>query len=167
MFWVNDMEGEVTISNVSYKVKCKGYIYMFLNKEKEVLYIGKTYGIGITKRLKQHLQRGRSGKLADNRVEEVECIIYSEFESCSDCDLYEVYFINMFNPTWNSDCNTGDKLSVKLPNVKFKYYDEDLKFIELWNINISKKDIIKKQKEKELKEASLRLEQFYLNLIGE
>lgn len=80
------------------------YLYRFLNKERDIIYIGKTDNI--VTRMKQHF--GGKGHLSDDIYEDVASIEFLEFETKADMDFLELYFINTFKPVGNTKSLTVD-----------------------------------------------------------
>lgn len=91
------------------------YVYMFLNNEEEVIYVGKSKNLN--NRLIQHFEYSK-----DIWKKEVEFIEIYEFEDGATMGIYEIYLIDKFKPKYNKNdkyLNTNSKLI--LPNINPKY----------------------------------------------
>ncbi len=111
------------------------YIYKMINKNNEIIYIGKT--INIDQRLRQHMMD------KDKKwFKTVSKIYYAECLNKTDMDIYEIYYINKLNPLHN-------KQSVN--NCEFSQILNELNFVESsFNIKVELKKINKKMKEKRM-----------------
>lgn len=87
------------------------YLYQLKNDKNEIIYVGKT------KNLRQRLLQHAKYKSWFNEVSE---IYYHLFENKTDCDVYEIYYINKFNPIYNRDTRNEQMFSQKLLEVEFK-----------------------------------------------
>ena len=77
-------------------------VYRFLNKEQEVLYVGRT--INLKKRISVHL---KSGHLPKSCYDNLDVIQYIVFDTFLDMCLYEIYYINLYDCIYNKkdkDC---------------------------------------------------------------
>lgn len=97
----------------------KGYILYRIWYGDSLVYLGRT---------KQPLQSRIHGHLFKKpmhrsiNIELVTKIEYTEFQTESDMNLYEIYFINLWKPTLNVDDKCKDDLSVRLPDVEWKVF---------------------------------------------
>jgi len=91
----------------------KFYVYKWIDKEGNILYVGKT--TNITNRTTQHLQ---DKKWIDSNTE----IYYAELPNKTDMDIYEIYYINKFNPKYNIRHMNEAVFSLVLPELNFKLY---------------------------------------------
>lgn len=91
----------------------KYYVYKMINIENETLYIGKTSNI--ENRVKQHK---RDKYWMDDAVR----VYYSELKNKTDMDIYEIYYINKYNPIHNKDFMNENQFSIKLPELEFVEY---------------------------------------------
>lgn len=71
------------------------YVYKFINKKGEVLYVGRT--TDLRKRIMFHFAAKRKEALKN----EVDKILYAECECYGDSVIYEVYFIHKYESTYN------------------------------------------------------------------
>lgn len=101
------------------------YNYRFLNKEKEIIYVGKTKQ-ELKTRIRGHLS---AGHLPKECYEEVRVVEYIEFETEADMDFMEIWFINEFKPKYNKK-----SLSDKRPKIKI---NEEFEWIYFKSINNS------------------------------
>lgn len=101
----------------------KGFILYRIWYGDNLAYLGRT---------KQPLQSRIHGHLFKKpmhrsiNIELVTKIEYAEFQSESDMNLYEIYFINLWKPTLNVDDKCKDDLSVRLPEVEWKVFTTHL-----------------------------------------
>lgn len=111
------------------------YVYKFINKNKEVLYIGKT------SRLNHRLYTHFNSEMKDWKLE-VDYVEICNFKDGATMSIYELYYIDLYKPKYNIDCkykNTYTNLT--LPVVEFKKYD--FKTYNIINTSIKKVDINK------------------------
>ena len=102
-------------------------LYRFINKDEEIIYIGKTKHKNIRKRLNQHF--GNNGHLSNECYSEVIKVEYAKINSESDLIVYEPYYINLYNPKYNVELKKSDMLTIKLPDLVWKEIDiKDNKF---------------------------------------
>lgn len=114
------------------KIKVMGnYIYEFINKGNEIIYIGKT--TNLNRRIRNHI-------LDKCWFNEVNKILYAECTSRTDMDIYEVYYINKWNPCHNTQ---------SLYNCMFSQKLNELTFIEL-KINLKKNKKINPKRDQRL-----------------
>lgn len=95
-------------------LKTKSYVYRFLNKEDQVIYVGKTNNLN--KRYMQHFsKRGHLSKECYNSVAKIEYITEtSELNAL----LLETYYINKFRPKYNKLNKTYRATSIQDVNLK-------------------------------------------------
>lgn len=108
------------------------YIYKFLNKNNQLIYIGKT--IEVKRRYFQHLHEGGWKK------SEISKILYAECLSKSDMNIYEYYYINKLKPLYNKSLVNIDMPTIILPELEFKpyYFSKNPKKRKIGNKNIDK-----------------------------
>ena len=70
----------------------KYYIYRYFNKNEEVIYVGLT-SRPIQKRIKEHE--------VEELQKETYRIEYAIVETAADMRMYELYYINKYNPKFN------------------------------------------------------------------
>lgn len=95
------------------------FIYKFLNKDNEVIYVGKTNNIYA--RMNQHNQK----KYFKNK--EVVKVLLAQCNSPTDRDIYELYYINLYSPKYNDKQNYGIQFSFALPELEFYEYNDNVK----------------------------------------
>lgn len=98
------------------------YNYRFLNKEMEIIYVGKTKQ-ELKTRIRGHLS---AGHLPEECYEELYSVEYVEFETEADMDFMEIYFINKFQPKYNKA-----NLSSEPPKIMIDFDDEWLLFMNI------------------------------------
>jgi len=93
------------------------HVYKFLNKEKEIIYIGKSKNLNA--RLMSHFEYGK-----EKWKEEVEFIEYCEFKDGATMDIYEIYLIDKCKPKYNKNSiYKTTQYEIILPTPKFKIMD--------------------------------------------
>ena len=139
----------------------KNCVYRFLNKDNEVIYIGKAKDL--ESRIKTHEHLPKECYLERYKIE------YCTFETEDDMDFAERYFIPKYNPKYNTVLK-GKAITFKLPqldNVNWILYKEYIKENELTKeeileirqiiqvkdllLNIIDNSYVNKREEKELK----------------
>lgn len=134
--------------------KIQGFILYRIYYGEQLVYLGRT---------KQPLQnriRGHLFKKPMHRtlyIDHISRIEYAEFPTEADMNLYEIYFINLWKPTFNIDDKCTDNLTVSLPEVVWKPFETPL--WDRWKAEIDKqanKYTMRKQ-EQAAKEAALRI----------
>jgi hypothetical protein len=115
------------------------YIYRFKNNDDEIIYVGKTGNIKY--RMNQHFTAGHLPKECYDAVKEIEFV---KLSSNTEMDIYETYFINKYNPKYNTVNTYNEKCLLELPEVywqlfssnnKDRYLDIERKYVELLNKN--------------------------------
>ena len=80
------------------KKKAIRVVYRFLNKENEVIYVGKTEAL--SHRIASHFSRGHLPKKCYEEVNKIEFI---PMQSTVLMDIKEIYYINLYKPKYNSN----------------------------------------------------------------
>lgn len=88
-------------------------IYRFLNKDKEIIYIGLTNDIKRRFSGHDHLQ--------DSCYEEIEYIEYCVFNNSTEASFYEMLLISEYKPKYNKTFN-GYEHEIQLPKLEWKEY---------------------------------------------
>lgn len=101
----------------------------------KVVYVGRT---NQTLQARLHGHFFKKPMHRDINIELVTKIEYAEFPTVADMYLYEIYYINKLKPQLNKDDKARDKLTVKLPEVKFKEYTPPL--MGKWRAEIMRHD---------------------------
>lgn len=111
----NDMKESGGVESAKY------YVYKITDEEDMVLYVGQTKNID--GRVKNHLSN-------KHWILEGYKFYVFEMDSKTDSDIYEIYYINKFNPFYNVANSNNKSFSIDLPDIKFELYktisDEDL-----------------------------------------
>lgn len=94
------------------------YVYRFLNKYDEVIYIGKSKDV--MKRLKQHKHLSLVCYL---ETEKIQC---TKLKNNDESSIYERYLINKISPKYNREYSNNSKFSFELPEIEWS--DVDYKF---------------------------------------
>lgn len=112
-----------------------GYLYRFLDKNNNILYIGKT-SRSLLNRLKGH------NHLPDKCYKNINKIEYKEINNLSDLALLEIYYINTYLPQYNIDSKGTKPLSIKLIDPYKNWQELDC---HVCNINLNTHKQSKKQ----------------------
>nr|WP_195931217.1 GIY-YIG nuclease family protein [[Eubacterium] tenue] len=119
------------------KITEKYYLYRFLDREENIIYIGKTSNLD--RRIRNHLYG--NGGLSDECYSRLSKIQVLEFESQTLRDINEIYYINIFKPPYNKEYNY-DEDSVYIKGLgyeewkdldiesMFNFSDKDLKYMQ-------------------------------------
>lgn len=91
------------------------YIYKYLNKNEEIIYIGLT-SRPIKKRIKEHE--------VEELQKETYRIEYAKVKTEADMRMYELYYINKYNPKFNTRDLYVDGNQITLPELNFVPYLE-------------------------------------------
>ena len=114
------LDNEKLTEYTIYKVNEKYYVYKFLNKEGNVIYIGRT--TNIHNRMRQHF--GDNGHLSKQCYSEVSKIEYTTLDSEVAMVICEIYFINKYNPKYNtSDLYRGNMYLQEFENLLWCEYN--------------------------------------------
>ncbi|MBP2615819.1 GIY-YIG nuclease family protein [Chryseobacterium jejuense] len=97
------------------------YIYMFLNKENQPLYIGLTTNL-IGRIEDNHFKLVSTG-LDESCLNEISNILYHECLSSEDMKIKERFLINKLNPKYNISFNSNNEFSFDI-NIDWYSYDE-------------------------------------------
>lgn len=89
------------------------YIYRFLNKNNEVLYVGKTYN-ELLKRILGHVNLKL---LTDSQLREIDKIQFIEISNAFDWHILEIFYINYFKAKYNKEFQCQEEL-FKIINTK-------------------------------------------------
>ena len=116
-------------------------VYKFLNKNKEVIYVGRA------KNLKARLSGHRH--LDINCYKSIEYVQYITVKDVNLLDFIECYFIQKYKPKYNSIFNKGSKVfSIdELDRRKWRFYKEYKKHIHISNLeHIKKEEALERKK---------------------
>ena len=81
------------------------YIYGCYSPKRELLYIGKTNNL--KRRIKEHEKTSKW-------IDEVRDIFYSELKTNTEMGIYELYYINKYNPKYNILDNCNEHINLEL-----------------------------------------------------
>ena len=103
----------------------KNCVYRFLNKDNEIIYIGKA------KDLKSRLSGHRHLPL--DCYKHIYQVQYTTFEDENTLDFVECYFIQKYKPIYNSKFNNGEKVFriEELDKKRWKFYKDFAKHINI------------------------------------
>lgn len=111
------------------------YIYRFLNKTNEVIYVGRTNNI-IRRIRQQHF--GTSGHLPSTCYQQTKQVDFAQVESENDAKMYELYYIEKHHPIYNKADIGGGSFSVELPELPWEPFD-----FQATGKKITKQDVIR------------------------
>lgn len=95
------------------------YVYEFINKNNEIIYIGKTVNLNI--RMYQHFNDGHLSKKCYNETCNIK---YSECLNRDDMSIKERYLINKFCPKYNQQYNNNSKFNFSINDFDWKQLDK-------------------------------------------
>ena len=115
------------------------YTYRFVDTNENVIYVGYT-GQTMAKRISQHFTKGHLPKKCYKSIARID---YIKWDSKSDAQVMEVYYINKYHPKFNKLDKQGDKLNIQIedekewevyqvikkPNIKYEAEDGILTWI--------------------------------------
>ena len=90
------------------------YTYRFIDCNENIIYVGYT-GQGMAKRIGQHFEKGHLPKKCYKSIARIECI---KWETKSDAQVMEVYFINKYHPIYNKLDKQNDHLNIQVTDEK-------------------------------------------------
>lgn len=91
-------------------------VYLFLDGDSNVIYVGKT--VNLRKRLNTH------NHLPKECYTEIKSVRFAETNNEADALIYEVYYINKFNPKYNKISKTLDCTTINLKELEFVEYNQ-------------------------------------------
>lgn len=124
-----------------------GFLYRFLNKNNDIIYIGKTTK-SLAERLRQHNHLTTQCYQSINKIE------YMEIENEGDLHVLEIYYINKYLPIYNSGSKSSIISTIQLVSPPNAWKEFDFKAMGI-NIN-SHTQIERKASEKLPKEEIMR-----------
>ena len=115
------------------------YTYRFVDTNENVIYVGYT-GQTMAKRISQHFTKGHLPKKCYKSIARID---YIKWDSKSDAQVMEVYYINKYHPKFNKLDKQGDRLNIEIedekewkvyqvikkPNIKYEAEDGILTWI--------------------------------------
>lgn len=93
----------------------KYYIYRYYNKENEIIYVGLT-SRPMQNRVKEHEK--------DKLKNETYRIDYATVKTRADMQLYEIYYINKYQPKYNIRTLDKKGIHISLPELEFFPYED-------------------------------------------
>ena len=90
------------------------YTYRFVDTNENVIYVGYT-GQTMAKRISQHFTKGHLPKKCYKSIARID---YIKWDSKSDAQVMEVYYINKYHPKFNKLDKQGDRLNIQIENEK-------------------------------------------------
>ena len=90
------------------------YTYRFLDSENRVIYIGYTSQT-MAKRIGQHFTKGHLPKKCYKSISRID---YIKWDTKSDAQVMEVYFINKYHPIYNKLDKQNDHLNIQVTDEK-------------------------------------------------
>lgn len=99
------------------------FVYMFLDEDEDVLYIGSS--IHLVKRIESQHFLSQHGNLSEDCILETHKVLYHQGVSESDMKVKERYLINTLAPKHNNKMNNNDIFSFAIDNIDWKLYSLD------------------------------------------
>lgn len=90
------------------------YTYRFVDTNENVIYVGYT-GQTMAKRISQHFTKGHLPKKCYKSIARID---YIKWDSKSDAQVMEVYYINKYHPKFNKFDKQGDRLNIQIEDEK-------------------------------------------------
>ena len=90
------------------------YTYRFVDTNENVIYVGYT-GQTMAKRISQHFTKGHLPKRCYKSIARID---YIKWDSKSDAQVMEVYYINKYHPKFNKLDKQGDRLNIQIEDEK-------------------------------------------------
>ena len=90
------------------------YTYRFVDANENIIYVGYT-AQSMAKRMGQHMERGHLPKKCYKSIAKIE---YIKWETRSDAQVMEVYYINKYHPRYNRLENQNDRLNIQVTDEK-------------------------------------------------
>lgn len=90
------------------------YTYRFVDTNENVIYVGYT-GQAMAKRISQHFTKGHLPKKCYKSIARID---YIKWDSKSDAQVMEVYYINKYHPKFNKLDKQGDRLNIQIEDEK-------------------------------------------------
>ena len=90
------------------------YTYRFVDANENIIYVGYT-GQSMAKRIGQHFEKGQLPKKCYKSIAKIE---YIKWDTKSDAQVMEVYYINKYHPRYNRLENQNDRLNIQMNEEK-------------------------------------------------
>jgi len=91
------------------------YVYKFLDKQSNIIYIGKAKTL--SSRINNH------NHLPQECYDSIHKVQYIELNNHSEGSIYEIYYINKYSPKYNIIDNRKDCISFELPKKEWKSFN--------------------------------------------
>jgi hypothetical protein len=117
----------------------KNAVYRFLNKEGNILYIGKATVLEDRMKNHEHLD-----EKCYNAIDKIE---YIELDNSDEMSIYERYLINIYSPKYNISYNNSSTFCFELPKKTWKNYPGKVLKKELKSNERRLSGLIKKHRE--------------------
>lgn len=134
-------------------------LYRFLDIDGNILYVGKTT-MNLIDRLRGHKH------LPEECYSQIKEIEYVNLKSGSDMSIYEIYYINKYNPKYNTESKFADSANIKLPELQWKNFreffhcNEELDMVESqWRTYVSDALEVFLEEEKALKNKRAKIKE--------
>jgi len=137
------------------------YIYRFLDKDNNIIYVGKT--VDIHSRIYSHIKKARSLDTTENeflKYTNTYKIEYSEVESDYHMNIYEIHYICKYNPPFNESYKSNNMNLFDLPELNWKLY-----VLDSYKENCRLHFVLKYGKEKDFYSELKINKEFYNDLI--
>lgn len=95
------------------------YVYKFLNKYNEIIYIGRTQ-LGLSTRMSSH------SHLPNECYKQIEIIEYGIIESKAKMKIMEIYLINKYKPIFNTIDKDPDNLNLEIKEPQWLVYSVNI-----------------------------------------
>ncbi|ADL12693.1 tyrosine-type recombinase/integrase [Acetohalobium arabaticum] len=95
------------------------YIYRLYNKDKEIIYIGRTKLERIELRIRTHFSNYKKYNLDSFWRKNIRYYDYAKVNNNYELAMYEIFYINKYNPCNNKENKFNCPLTVELPELSF------------------------------------------------
>lgn len=96
------------------------YTYRFLDQNNNIIYVGYT-GQRLDKRIEQHFTKGHLDPSCYKSIARIE---YIKYNTKSDAQIMETYYINKYKPIYNKQNKRYDSVTVQLEEQEWKLYKQ-------------------------------------------
>lgn len=109
------------------------YVYLFYDKDRNVIYVGKTKR-ALKRRMREHF--GPRGHLSKSLLKKVRCIKYYEFSARYKMDLAEAYLIKKYKKTCQNkrkekiDADEEEFIRKEVVGKNLKVYADEVRYEE-------------------------------------
>lgn len=158
-----DCIGKKTIKTKRNIQHANYYVYRFLDKDDNIIYVGKT--VNMLARMRNHIGKALSLKLTENEFlmyPNVYKIEYCEVESDYCMNIYEIHYICKYNPPFNVDYKSTNQKLFNLPELTW-----DLYVFKSYIENVQRHHIMKFGNAISIKSKMKRDPAFYKKIINQ